>query len=154
MNAEEEVSGDANNKDRVDGVAAVVIATEAKVTVEEVNLDESVETVQEDLSDGEEIDIEGPRGRESESAEIFPASHESVIDSIMETLRMRLRTVDCSGGFWAAFETFMNLELTQEEYHQLASHLASNPLKELSVPRSIVADWERYLRGCYGKCFS
>ena len=154
MSAEEEMPGDSNNNTRGDGVAAVVIATEAKVTVEEANLDESVETVQEDLSEVEEIDIEGPRRREPDSAEIFPASHESVIDSIMETLRMRLRTVDCSGGFWAAFETFMNLELTQDEYHQLASQLSSYPLQEVSVPRSIVADWERYLRGCYGKCFS
>ena len=79
-----------------DEVAAVVVAAEKHVPV----LDESLETVpeasEEEMGEGHE-----ERGN-SPSDEIFPPSHESVIDSILASLRDRLRSVDQSGGFWAA----------------------------------------------------
>ena len=60
--------------------------------------------------------------------------------------------MDQSGGFWAALEQFMSLELTQEEYHRLAEKMNSYSQEDVTVPRQIAIDWERYLRGGYGKC--
>ena len=148
----EEAVEDANNNDASgrpadDEVAAVVVAAEKRVPV----LDESLETVPE-LSEEEMEEGHGERGN-SPSDEIFPPSHESYIDSILASLRDRLKSVDQSGGFWAALEQFMSLELTQDEYHRLAEKMSRYSQEEVSIPRQIAVDWDRYLRGGYGEFY-
>ena len=127
-------------------VAVVVMAAEKRLPV----LHESLETVHE-VSEGE-VEEDDSRERNAASAEIFPPSHESVINSILASLRERVRSVDQSGGFWADLEQFMSLEMTQEEYHHLAEQMNGYSQEDVIVPRQIAADGERYLRGGYGKC--